>query len=527
VGVQVPPSTPRTRANALVVCFFGRSRPAGQAVRWGRVLSFAAMSLTSPLFPRLTQPDDGLAVRVGDRSLSYRQLAAAASVVAAQLTKGQRVALVAEPTLETAVGLAGALAAGASVIPLSAKAGLRELEHVLTDAEPTVILTAAGVMLPEALAGIARIDVLADRPSAATTTALRLPDMLDDEDIAVILYTSGTTGLPKGVLIPRRAVTSNLDAIADAWGWTGADRLTHALPLYHVHGLLLGTLGPWRRGGAVELIERFSPEAVGEAIERGATMLFAVPTMYRRLAQAAEASRDLAVSLGKPRILVSGSAALPAVEHERFARLTGQRIVERYGMTETLMNIAVRVDGERRAGFVGLPVPGVDIRLVADDGQVMHDSDNETIGEIQVKGPNLFVGYLNRPDATEATFDGPWFKTGDIGTRAADGYYRIVGRRATDMIKTGGYRIGAGEIEGALLEHPAVSEVAVAGRPDEDLGERIVAWVVLNDGATATTQELVDHVARLLSGHKRPRVVHFVSELPRNHMGKVVKSQLV
>jgi malonyl-CoA/methylmalonyl-CoA synthetase len=187
----------------------------------------------------------------------------------------------------------------------------------------------------------------------------------------------------------------------------------------------------------------------------------------------------------------------------------------------------VRVDGERRAGFVGLPVPGVEIRLVTDDGQVMDDSDNETIGEIQVKGPNLFLGYLNRPDATEATFDGSWFKTGDIGTRAEDGYYRIVGRRATDMIKTGGYRIGAGEIEGALLEHPAVSEAAVAGRLDEDLGERIVAWVVLNGGATATTQELIDHVAVLLSAHKRPRVVHFVAELPRNHMGKVVKSQLI
>jgi malonyl-CoA/methylmalonyl-CoA synthetase len=484
------------------------------------------MPRTAPLFPRLTQPDDGLAVRVGDRSLSYCQLAAAAAVVAAWLTKGQRVAIVAEPSLETAIALAGALAAGASVIPLSAKAGLRELEHVLADAEPTMVLTATGVVLPEAIAGLPRLDVCVDADDVADR-GRQLPDLLDDEDIAFILYTSGTTGLPKGVLIPRRAVTSNLDAIAEAWGWTAADRLTHALPLYHVHGLILGTLGSWRRGGAVELIERFSPEAVGAAIERGATMLFAVPTMYRRLAQAAEASSDLAAALGKPRILVSGSAALPSVEHERFERLTGQRIVERYGMTETLMNIAVRVDGERRAGFVGLPVPGVEIRLVTDEGQVMDDSDNETIGEIQVKGPNLFVGYLNRPDATEASFDGPWFKTGDIGTRAEDGYYRIVGRRATDMIKTGGYRIGAGEIEGALLEHPAVSEAAVAGRPDEDLGERIVAWVVLKDGDRATTQELIDHVAVLLSAHKRPRVVHFVAELPRNHMGKVVKSQLI
>ena len=177
-------------------------------------------------------------------------------------------------------------------------------------------------------------------------------------------------------------------------------------------------------------------------------------------------------------------------------------------------------------GLIGLPVPGISVRLVADDGAVIDTSDNEIIGEIQVRGANLFSGYLNRPDATAATFDGDWFKTGDMGTRASDGYYRIVGRRATDLIKTGGYRIGAGEIEGALLEHPAVAEVAVAGRPDEDLGERIVAWVVLHPSASASEDDLTRHVATLLSAHKRPRDVHFVDDLPRNDMGKVVKSRL-
>jgi malonyl-CoA/methylmalonyl-CoA synthetase len=475
----------------------------------------------SPLFSRLADPDDAVAVRLNDRTFTYRQLASAGAQLAGQLAGVSRVAIVAEPTLETIVAVVGALAAGSTVIPVSAKAGLREMEHVLADSAPDVLLAAPGTVVAPALAGLLRIDVAVDgAPDAA------LPDALDDEDIALILYTSGTTGLPKGVMISRRAITSNLDAIAEVWGWTESDRLTHALPLFHVHGLALGVLGPLRRGGSVHLIDKFSAQAVASAFDSGATMLFAVPTMYRRLAQSAESEPAVAKSLSGARILVSGSAALPAVEHERFERLTGQRIVERYGMTETLMNIAVHVDGERRAGFVGLPVPGLSVRLMGDDGAVIETSDNDTIGEIQVRGPNLFSGYLNRPDATEATFDGDWFKTGDMGTRASDGYYRIVGRRATDLIKTGGYRIGAGEIEGALLEHPAVAEVAVAGRPDEDLGERIVAWVVLQPSVSATAEDLTRHVATLLSAQKRPRDVHFVDDLPRNDMGKVVKSRL-
>jgi malonyl-CoA/methylmalonyl-CoA synthetase len=228
----------------------------------------------------------------------------------------------------------------------------------------------------------------------------------------------------------------------------------------------------------------------------------------------------------RARLLVSGSAALPAVDHERIERLSGQRIVERYGMSETLMNTSIRADGDRRAGYVGPPLEGVEIRLLDDDGDPIEAADDETIGEIAVRGPNLFLGYLNRPDATaEAVVDG-WFRTGDLATRAPDGYIRIVGRRATDLIKSGGFKIGAGEIEGALLEHPDVREAAVTGEPDPDLGERIVAWIVPGDGASPSTQELADHVARLLTPHKRPRVVHLVDELPRNEMGKVQKQRL-
>src|SRR3954466_11198702 len=192
------------------------------------------------------------------------------------------------------------------------------------------------------------------------------------------------------------------------------------------------------------------------------------------------------------------------------------------------MTPAVRAAGERRPGYVGPPLPSVDLRLVSDEGDDVQAADDETLGEVAVRGPNVFTGYLNRPDATaEAMRDG-WFFTGDIATRAPDGYLRIVGRRSTDLIKTGGYKVGAGEVEVALLEHPGVAEVAVTGEPDPDLGERIVAWVVpAGDAGRPGEQELADHVARLLTPHKRPRVVRYLDELPRNAMGKVMKKQLL
>jgi malonyl-CoA/methylmalonyl-CoA synthetase len=476
--------------------------------------------LSEPLFPRLADPDDGEAIRLGEESLSYRQLSAAAAALATRLAGLDRIAVWAEPSLEACVAVVGALAAGVTAIPINPRAGSRELAHIVEDSRPSLVLARERDELPAALAAVERLDV------GLAGNGEELPDALGLEETAIVLYTSGTTGPPKGVMIPRRAIVSNLDALAEIWAWTGADRLTHALPLFHVHGLVLGVLGPLRRGGQVELVARFAPEALAAALRHGATMVFGVPTMYHRIAAAAEADASIARAFASARLLVSGSAALPAVEHQRIERLTGQRIVERYGMTETLMNVGVRADGERLPGYVGLPVPGVEVRLVDDDGVPIEGSDDETIGEIAIRGPNLFTGYLNRPDATaEAVRDG-WFQTGDLATRAPSGYIRIVGRRATDLIKSGGYKIGAGEIEGALLEHPGVAEAAVAARPDPDLGERVAAWIVRAPGTAATADDLIAHVGRLLAPHKRPREVHFVSELPRNEMGKVLKKAL-
>ncbi|MEU0967034.1 acyl-CoA synthetase [Streptomyces sp. NPDC005917] len=463
-----------------------------------------------------------VALRFGARSLTYGQLAAAAGALAGRVRDAGRVAVWATPELETAVAVVGTLLAGKAAVPLNPKSGDKELAHILSDSAPAVVLAAPGAQLPSALAVLPRIDVEADATGPVPE------EHGTDGDPALVVYTSGTTGPPKGAVIPRRALAATLDALADAWQWTGDDVLVHGLPLFHVHGLVLGILGPLRRGGSVRHLGRFDTHGVTREMNDGATMLFGVPTMYHRIAEALPADPELARALGRARLLVSGSAALPVHDHERIAAATGRRVVERYGMTETLMNTSVRADGQARAGTVGVPLPGVELRLVEEDGTAIAEYDGETVGEIQVRGPNLFTEYLNRPDATAAAFtaDG-WFRTGDMAVREPDGYVRIVGRKATDLIKSGGYKIGAGEIENALLEHPGVREAAVTGEPDADLGERIVAWIVPADPQSPPGErELADHVAGRLAPHKRPRVVRYLDALPRNDMGKIMKRAL-
>ncbi|MFK4091321.1 acyl-CoA synthetase [Streptomyces anthocyanicus] len=481
----------------------------------------------SSLFPALSPaptgaPADRPALRFGERSLTYAELAAAAGATAGRIGGAGRVAVWATPAMETGVAVVAALLAGVAAVPLNPKSGDKELAHILSDSAPSLVLAPPDAELPPALGALERVDVDVRARGAVPE------DGADDGDPTLVVYTSGTTGPPKGAVIPRRALATTLDALADAWQWTGEDVLVQGLPLFHVHGLVLGILGPLRRGGSVRHLGRFSTEGAARELNDGATMLFGVPTMYHRIAETLPADPELAKALAGARLLVSGSAALPVHDHERIAAATGRRVIERYGMTETLMNTSVRADGEPRAGTVGVPLPGVELRLVEEDGTPIAALDGESVGEIQVRGPNLFTEYLNRPDATAAAFteDG-FFRTGDMAVRDPDGYVRIVGRKATDLIKSGGYKIGAGEIENALLEHPEVREAAVTGEPDPDLGERIVAWIVPADpAAPPALGTLADHVAARLAPHKRPRVVRYLDAVPRNDMGKIMKRAL-
>ncbi|WP_018333117.1 AMP-binding protein [Actinomycetospora chiangmaiensis] len=469
--------------------------------------------------------DDPDAVRIGDTAFSGPELLGAAAVVADEIAgrtaPSSPVAVGATPSAETVVAIVGCLLAGAPVVPVPPDSGPAERAHVLTDSGAT---TWFGERPRDVRLPARRVD-LSRRAGHAVTEA-------SGDGPALILYTSGTTGSPKGVLLSAHAMATGLDGLADAWAWTDADTLAHGLPLFHVHGLVLGVFGALRTGSRLVHTGRPTPENYAAAVARhGGSLLFGVPTVWSRIGN----DPTSAAALADARLLVSGSAPLPVPVFERIRELTGQAPLERYGMSETMITLAVRADGERRAGWVGVPVEGVEARLRAvtedESGEpVTTDedvpADGESIGELQVRGACLFDGYLNRPEATAETWtDDGWFRTGDAAVVDAGGYHRIVGRRSVDLIKSGGYRVGAGEVETALLAYEGISEAAVVGEPDSDLGQRIVAHVVCPDGAV-DAQAVMDFVGERLSKHKRPREVVVVDELPRNAMGKVQKARL-
>jgi fatty acid CoA ligase FadD36 len=454
--------------------------------------------LLSALAGAADRPD---AVRVGEDAMSREQLLGAASALAGRIGGARAVAVHADASLRTIVAVTAGLLAGVPVVPVPPDSGTAERRHILTD---------SGAQLGIGLDGLERIEV--DLRARAATS---WPEPADDAP-ALILYTSGTTGAPKGVVMPRSAIAADLDALAAAWEWTAEDVLVHGLPLFHVHGLVLGVLGPLRVGSP--LVHTVRPRPEHYAAAQG-SLYFGVPTVWSRVV----AEPECAQALASARLLVSGSAPLPVPVFHRLAELTGARPVERYGMTETLITISTRANGAREPGFVGLPVAGVQTRLVAESGTVPYDG--ESVGDLQVRGATMFSGYLNRPEETARSFtsDG-WFRTGDVATIDQTGAHRIVGRASVDLIKSGGFRIGAGEVEDALLAHPAVREAAVVGAPDADLGQLVLAYVVASG---VSEPELIEFVAGRLSVHKRPRRIRFLEALPRNAMGKLRKAELL
>ncbi len=453
----------------------------------------------------------------------------------APISPKARVAFLIEPSIDYVLVQRGVWRAGGVAVPLCASHPPPELDYVLADAQPELVVASRGLaerLRPLASARGIELRLSADVTSTAAVSvaaAAAQPPRLAPDRRAMIVYTSGTTGGPKGAVATHGALRAQMASLIEAWEWTPDDRIVLTLPLHHVHGIV-NVLGCALAAGAACVIHAsFDATAVWDSFARDRLTLFmAVPTQYFRLIQewerADERRREAWSAAARGlRLMVSGSAALPETVLARWREITGQVLLERYGMTETGMILSNPLRGGRLAGTVGTPLPGVEVRLV-DDAGVELEGDAE--GELWVRGPAVFEEYWRRREATAAAFAGDWFRTGDVARRE-NGVYRLLGRASVDIIKTGGYKVSALEIEEVLRAHPAVEDCAVVGLGDEEWGERVAAAVVAAGGATAPSlEELRRFCKERLAPYKAPRDVLAVAALPRNMLGKVEKPKV-
>jgi malonyl-CoA/methylmalonyl-CoA synthetase len=474
---------------------------------------------------------DRLAIVAADGVFSYYDLAQAAARVAAELLRGaadlgeQRVAFLVPPSFAYAVVSRGIWLAGGVAVPLAVSHPPAELEHVIRDAQASIVV------------GSGRHgDALASIAAAAGARFIRTPDLIaadreprpavepSPDRRAMIIYTSGTTGKPKGAVTTHGNMAAQIASLLTAWEWSPADRALLVLPLHHVHGII-NVLGcALAAGASCEILPQFEAEATWDRLSSGAITVFsAVPTIYHRLIQSwdeapPDVQRARTGGCRRVRLMMSGSAALPLRTLERWREITGHTLLERYGMTEVGMALSNPLHGERRAGLVGTPLPGVDVRLVD--------------GEIEIRGPGVFLEYWRRPEETREAFHGGpdshdgWFRTGDAAI-VEGGAYKLLGRRNIDIIKTGGYKVSALEIEDAIrARHPGVIDCAVVGVPDAEWGERVCAALELAAGTAVTLEDLRMSLEEILAAYKLPTALRSLATLPRNAMGKVLKAEV-
>jgi malonyl-CoA/methylmalonyl-CoA synthetase len=489
---------------------------------------------TASLFARATEWPQRLALDGPGGPATYRQLLDSSARTASSLLDGRvdldedRVVFLLPPSTRHVGTQWGIWRAGGIAVPLSAAQAPAEWDYVIADTRAAIVVADGSVAELRSMAAARRARFV---DAGALGKSPRAPKRLPEIDLdrsGMILYTSGTTSRPKGVVTTHRNLESQMATLVAAWGWTAGDRILHVLPLNHVHGIV-NVLGCAMWAGAVcEFLSPFEPTAVWERMARGGVTLFmAVPTIYARLLAAWEAAdedrrRRWSEAARGLRLMVSGSAALPVLLLERWREATGHLLLERYGMTEIGMALSNPLEGERRPGSVGQPLPGVDVRLVDEGGAAVPDG---TPGEIEVRGESVFREYWARPDATRDAFRDGWFRTGDMAVVEA-GSYRILGRQSVDIIKTGGYKVSALEIEDILRQHPDIRDCAVVGLPDEEWGERVAAAIVAGSGEEPTLEGLREWAAARLARYKLPTRLRLVADLPRNALGKVVKARV-
>jgi malonyl-CoA/methylmalonyl-CoA synthetase len=460
------------------------------------------------------------------RTLTFGEIDARASRMANELaarglTRGDRLCAHLGNRVEFLDLFLACVRLGVIFVPMNVLYRERELRHIVLDAEPRAVVVEPGgdAAYPD---GTPLWDVRSLSAAAALRESRRPEVSIDGDDPALIVYTSGTTGAAKGAVLSHNNLAANGTTLVTVWRITEADRYLAMLPLFHVHGLGNGVHSWLISGCRMRLLERFDHRTTPRAMaEFKPTLVFGVPTIYVRLLDPAVVSDDQAREIGaRARLFVSGSAPLPSHVHEAFRARFGHTILERYGMSEALMIMSNPYEGERRAGSVGPPLPGVSARIVGEKGDVL---GSDAVGEIEIRSPHLIAEYWRRPDATAAAFRDGWFRTGDLGIRSLDGYYALRGRRG-DLIISGGFNIYPREIEELLLEDSRVREAAVVGVPDELRGEVPIAYIVADDGLDIS--ELEANCRSQLASFKIPRAFVRIDTLPRTALGKIQKHLL-
>ena len=465
----------------------------------------------------------------------YDSLLQDSSRVASALLAGrddlreERVAFLVTPGYSWVAVLWGVWRAGGIAVPLPLGAPAAELEYFLADTEAAIVIfDDANETVLRSAAAVRHLRAISCKELMERPEPTALPVITDDRR-AMILYTSGTTSRPKGVVTTHANITAQITALIEAWEWSSDDRILLCLPLHHVHGIInIVSCALWA-GATCEMLPRFDAATVWERIASGQLTLFmAVPTIYMKLIASWDASSpqrrdELSRGAKKLRLMVSGSAALPVTTLERWKEITGHTLLERYGMTEIGMALSNPYRGNRIPGTVGRPLPRVDVRLADERGQ---DVAPGAPGEIEVRGPNVFLEYWRKLDATREAFRNGWFRTGDTAV-IEKGVYRILGRTSIDILKTGGHKVSALEVEEVLRTHPAIAECAVVGVPDTEWGERIAAAVVMKSSTVLSLDELRLWAKERLASYKVPSRLLTLEALPRNAMGKVTKPALV
>ena len=485
------------------------------------------------LIQKAAEHSDRQAIYSNGRSYSYSDLLEVSAKIAAHLLDGQkdlneaRIAFLVAPSFEYTAVQWGIWRAGGIAVPLCALHPLPSMKYVVEDTKASVLIADENytefVRPLETECGVPLVSLEELMKSRQTG----LPQ-IGNQRRAMILYTSGTTSKPKGVVTTHRHIEAQIKTLVDAWEWNKDDRILNVLPLHHVHGIInVMSCALWV-GACCEFLTKFDASWVWQRIGSGDLTLFmGVPTMYYKLIGHWETYREeeqkiLSEAASKLRLMVSGSAALPVSVMDKWHKITSHMLLERYGMTEIGMGLSNSYRGERRPGHVGLPLPGVELKLV--DSEFVEVSEGEA-GEIIIKGPSVFKEYWGKPEATREAFtsDG-WFKTGDIAVYN-EGSYKILGRNSVDIIKSGGYKISALEIEDILRKHPEINDCAVVGIPDEEWGEIIAAGIVCS-GESLNIPKLDDWIKQYLPAYKIPRKYTFLKDLPRNVLGKVTKNVL-